>query len=99
MKVIEVPITDKQGKVIAVEGIAQDITDSKRMFKEMARKTHELEEVNAAMKVLLTQSSEAKKELEEKISDNLKNLVIPHLKKLETRLPEGRERIYLNIML
>ena len=98
LKVIEEPIFDQEGKVIAVEGIAQDITDSRRLFKEMTMKTRELQEVNAAMKILLNQSEEAKKELEENILSNLKSLILPYLKELEIRLTKGREAVYLNII-
>ncbi|MEJ2658584.1 MAG: PAS domain S-box protein, partial [Desulfobacterales bacterium] len=50
--------------------------------KELENKTHELEEVNAALKVLLKQRDEDKKEFEEKVISNVKNLVFPYVDKL-----------------
>jgi DNA-binding NarL/FixJ family response regulator len=64
----------------------------------MQRKTQELEEVNAAMKVLLRQSSESKKEMEEKVLANLKDLVIPHLEELEIQLAGNRSKILVNVI-
>lgn len=98
LEVTEVPIFSTEGQVIAVEGIAHDITERKRIFVEMQRKTRELGEVNAAMKVLLRQSSESKKELEAKVLANLKDLVIPHLEELEIQLAGKRSKILVNVI-
>jgi len=98
LEVTEVPIFNDEGQVIAVEGIAHDITERKRVFVEMQRKTRELEEVNAAMKVLLRQSSESQKELEEKVLANLKDLVFPHLNALEIQLAGKRNKILVNVI-
>jgi len=59
--------------------------------EEELRKTHSeleahsqhLEEVNTALKVLLKQRDEDRKELEENILSNVKQLVIPHLERLK----------------
>jgi PAS domain S-box-containing protein len=98
LEVTEVPIFSTEGQVIAVEGIAHDITERKRIFVEMQRKTRELGEVNAAMKVLLRQSSESKKELEAKVLANLKDLVIPHLEELEIQLAGTRSKTLVNVI-
>ncbi len=98
LEVTEVPVVDAIGNVIAVEGIAQDITGRKSMLEEMERRTRELEEVNAAMKILLKQCSEARWELEEKFSANLKDLILPHLQELELQLSDSRKKVYLNII-
>jgi PAS domain S-box-containing protein len=98
LEVLEVPVFSAEAQVIAVEGIAHDITERKRVFVEMQRKTQELEEVNAAMKVLLRQSSESKKEMEEKVLANLKDLVIPHLEELEIQLAGNRSKILVNVI-
>jgi PAS domain S-box-containing protein len=98
LEVTEVPKFSTEGQVIAVEGIGHDITERKRIFVEMQRKTRELEEVNAAMKVLLRQSSESKRELEEKVSANLKDLVIPHLEELEIQLTGTRSKTLVNVI-
>lgn len=67
-----------------------DITELKRTEealhkrgKELENKTHELEELNAALRVLLKKREEDKNELEEKVVANLENLVLPYIEKLK----------------
>jgi PAS domain S-box-containing protein len=66
--------------------------------KELENKTHELEEVNAALKVLLKQRDEDKKEFEEKIIANVKNLVFPYIGKLNNSRLNDRQTVYLEII-
>jgi len=66
--------------------------------KELENKTHELEEVNAALKVLLKQRDEDKKEFEEKIIANVKNLVFPYIGKLNNSRLNDRQAVYLEII-
>ena len=66
--------------------------------KDLEIKTTRLEEVNAAMKVLLEHSEMYKKELEEKVLSNIKELVDPYLEKLEgSEIGQG-QKIYLSII-
>ena len=58
----------------------------KRREKELEIKTKNLEDVNAALKVLLKQRDEDKAELEEKVIFNVKELVLPYLEKLKGKL-------------
>jgi PAS domain S-box-containing protein len=54
---------------------------------ELEVQSHHLEEVNSALKVLLKQREEDKKELEENVLSNVKQLVSPHFERLkESRL-------------
>ena len=65
---------------------------------ELKAKTANLEEVNTALKVLLDRREEDRKELEEAIAGNLKNLVLPYLEKLgRTRLSDD-QATYLSIL-
>jgi PAS domain S-box-containing protein len=98
MKVLEVPVLSPEGRVISIEGIAHDITENREIFIEMQRKTRELEEVNAAMKILLKQSSEAKQELEENILENIKDLVMPYLDRLEIHLARQRGKTLVKVI-
>ncbi len=66
--------------------------------KELENKTHELEEVNAALKVLLKQRDEDKKEFEEKVISNVKNLVFPYIDKLNNSRLDDRQTVYLDII-
>lgn len=65
--------------------------------KELENKSHELEEVNAALKVLLKHREEDKKEFEERVIVNVKKLVFPYLEKLYNSRLNDRQKVYLNI--
>ncbi|MFH1953421.1 MAG: helix-turn-helix transcriptional regulator [Pseudomonadota bacterium] len=68
----------------------EDVTEKKeiegalkRSYAKLEAQTHKLEESNTALKVLLRQRDEDRIELEEKVSSNVKELVLPYLEKLE----------------
>lgn len=76
-----------------IMGIAHDITDIKRaeeilkrahleLESEVKMRTLELEEINNALTVLLKRSDKDRAELEEKVLSNVKELIIPIVKKL-----------------
>ena len=67
-------------------------------IKELDNKSHELEEVNTALKVLLKHRDEDKKEFEKKVITNVKNLVFPYLEKLKNSRLNDRQKVYLNII-
>jgi DNA-binding NarL/FixJ family response regulator len=67
-----------------------DITDLRRADEtlkirgqELENKTLELEELNAALRVLLKRREEDRNELEEKVLSNVKKLVLPYIEKLK----------------
>ena len=70
----------------------------KERRKELENKTHELEEVNAALKILLKHRDEDKKELEEKVIANVNKLVLPYVKKLDNSRLTDKQMVYLNII-
>jgi len=85
--------------------IISDITDRKRKEDalqkretELKAKTRSLEETNTAMKVLLKRREEDRKELEEKMLFNVKELIEPYVEKMKnTRLDDG-QRAYMEII-
>ncbi|MBW2000612.1 MAG: PAS domain S-box protein [Deltaproteobacteria bacterium] len=96
-------ITWPDGRVVRYE-MAIDITDRKEMEEalrkrndELKLKTRKLEELNAALRVLLDQREKDKKELQERIQSNLRNLVLPYLEKLKSGRMENKARTYLEI--
>ena len=99
------PLYDSRGNIVgAIESI-RDITDRKsaeeavrKRGKELEIKTHELEELNAALRVLLKRREEDRDELEERMLLNIKKLVLPYLEKLKTSRMEAREQAHLNIL-
>ncbi len=85
--------------------IIHDITERKQVElallergKELEHKTYELQEVNAALKVLLKHRDQDKKELEEKVIANVKKLVFPYIEKLNNSQLNDRQMAYLNII-
>ena len=85
--------------------IIHDITKRKqaelsltKRRKELQNKSHELVEVNAALKVLLKNRDEDKKDLENKIVANLKKIVFPYVEKLYNSQLNDRQMVYLNII-
>lgn len=67
-----------------------DITERKRMEKSLAAKAQELEELNAALNVLLKRREEDRKDLEERVTLNVEELLLPLVESL--KLSRLRER-------
>jgi two-component system sensor histidine kinase/response regulator len=94
--------TIKYGDQAATLAIAYDITESKQAQdslmareQELKDKTHELEEMNAALRVLLKKREDDKIELEEKIQFNAKQLIEPYLDNLKkTRLSQRQASLH-----
>jgi len=61
-------------------------------------KTKNLEEANTALKVLLKRRDEDKRELEDKVLFNMKELALPYLEKLKAGGLDGRQTSYLSIL-
>jgi DNA-binding NarL/FixJ family response regulator len=65
--------------------------------QELETRTRDLEEVNGALKVLLNQREADKKELEERIAGNFRELVRPLLEKLKASGLNDRQKAFLEI--
>ena len=81
-----------------IGGFVRDVTERKRTEEELKAKSLNLEEVNAALRVLLKQREQDKNELEEKILYNVKKLVLPYIERLKERRMDEEQRTYLNIL-
>ena len=81
-----------------IGGFLRDITERKRTEEELRVKSLNLEEVNAALRILLKQRDQDKNEMEDKIMNNVKRLVTPYLEKLKERRVDSEERTYLDIL-
>jgi PAS domain S-box-containing protein len=92
------PILDQHGNVIAGITLWRDITERKRieeelrdkniiarkdMEDELQAKSNRLQEVNSALKALLRQRDEDRKEFEEAVLTNIENLIMPYVKRLK----------------
>lgn len=66
--------------------------------QELRLKSESLEEMNTALKVLLKKREEDKKELEEKVIYNIKEMVQPFMEKLGRTHLDKRQRTFLEIL-
>ncbi len=80
----------EKGKPVAIHGIARNITERKRMEAALKKREQELEEksrnlqdANAALRVLLKRREDDKTELEEKVICNVRELILPYLENLK----------------
>lgn len=87
------PLYNSRGDVVgAIESI-RDITERKHAEESLAKremelqvKTGELEDLNAALRVLLKQREEDRNELEQKVLSNVKMLILPYIEKLKNHV-------------
>ena len=70
----------------------------KKRTGELEIKTKILEELNTAMKVLLRKREEDKKELEDNVLTNLKQMIEPYFDKLKKTKLDDQQRALLSIM-
>jgi PAS domain S-box-containing protein len=99
------PLFDENGRFKGSFSVITDITSLKQTElalkereKELEMQANNLEEVNAALRVLLKQREEDKKELEEKVLFNMKELVEPYLAKLKDTELDDRQEAVLDIL-
>ncbi len=98
------PLYDSKGRIVgAIESI-RDITERKQAEEmlekrevELEAKTNELEDLNAALRVLLKQREEDKNELEQKVLSNVKLLILPYIDKLKSRV-DLKGSSYVNVL-
>jgi len=98
-------IKDEKGKSLFLSASAIDISERKRAEealqereKELEIKTHNLEEMNTALRVLLKSREEDKKALEGKVVSNIKELCIPYIEELKRSESDLRRKAYIDIL-
>ncbi len=84
-------IMDTKGHVEGLIGVISDITEHRRAEEalrqresELTTKSQELEELNAALKVLLKRREEDKENLQDTVLVNVKELILPYIEKLKS---------------
>jgi len=99
------PDFDDQGCFRGTYAVLTDITQLKSAQKaleqkeeELERRAQELEETNAALKVLLKRRDEDRLELEEKVVANVTELVKPYLAKLKLGCLDGKQTACVGII-
>jgi len=70
----------------------------KKSQEALIEQKQSLEEVNIALKVLLKQREEDKLELEKKVLNNVKDLVLPYVEKLKNPRLKPRDRTLVDII-
>ncbi|UCD78831.1 MAG: PAS domain S-box protein [Desulfobacterales bacterium] len=85
--------------------LKQEIDERKRAEKtlrkheiELKAQSHHLEEVNTALKVLLKQREDDKKELGENVLSNVKELISPYLERLKKSRLNTDQKTLINIL-
>jgi PAS domain S-box-containing protein len=99
------PVFDEKGNFKGSFSVVTDVTNLKQTElalrqreRELQMQTLNLEEANAALKVLLKRREEDKKELEEKVLFNMKELAEPYLDKLRKTSLNERQKAFLEIL-
>ena len=70
----------------------------KKREMELKAKTRSLEEANTAMKVLLKRREEDRKEIEEKMLFNVKELIEPYIEKMKNSRLDESQKAYMEII-
>ena len=78
--------------------LKKEIEERNQVETELRVKSRDMEELNTALKVLLKRRDEDKVELEEKITGNVKELILPYLEKLKRVNFGNREKTFLEIV-
>lgn len=99
------PYFDKNGTFKGYRGSCRDITEQKRTMdmlqeneNQLLAQSETLKETNAALRVLLKQREDDKKELEEMFIANIKEMVLPYLNKMQKDKIDVRHKAYLDII-
>jgi PAS domain S-box-containing protein len=95
----------RKGKSVGLRGILIDITERKQALAQMKEKEgalkakkQELQEVNAALRVLLKGRDRDRAEFEEKVLSNVKELVTPYIGKLQKTRLDTKQATYVRIL-
>ncbi len=99
------PLYSSDGKIAGAIESVRDITERKRYEDDLRKRENELEakarelkEMNAALKVLLKQRENDRKELEENILTNIKLLISPGIELLKSQLKAEKNIQYISAL-
>ena len=70
----------------------------KERTRELEDKSQKLEELNIALKVLLSKRDEDKIKIEEDVLSNVNNLILPYLNKLKEIISDQSQKIFVEIL-
>ena len=99
------PVRDASGKIVLLIAEGRDITDIRLAMEDLRRREAELkiqsrhlEEANVALKVLLKQMEEKKREDQENILANVNQLVLPYIQRLKGTLLNKDQSLLLQML-
>ncbi len=75
-----------------------DITEIKEKEHELTIKTQSLEDLNAALRVMLKQREQDREELEKTLLSNVKEFVLPYIEKLRTGHMNNNHITYVDLL-
>jgi PAS domain S-box-containing protein len=98
-------INDEKGNPIFLLGVNTDITERKEHELKLKEKEIELvsqnqklEEMNTALEVLLRKGEKDKKELEDKVLINIKQLIMPYVMELKKIVTHAQQKTVVEII-
>jgi len=80
------------------EDLRNEVETRRRTEVSLRKRETELEEANAALKVLLRRLEDSRAELEERMLTNIGQLIFPYLNRLKRRVTDEKGRAYLDIL-
>jgi PAS domain S-box-containing protein len=92
------PFFDIGGEFLGYRGIDRDITERKQSENKLLRQREKLEETNTALRVILRESEITKIELEKNVLSNIKDLLLPYVKELDTKHLNEEQQFFLDII-
>jgi DNA-binding CsgD family transcriptional regulator len=105
---MELPMRNKltndelERKIKELEGKIRTLKNTEKALRareeELKVKIDALEEANSALRVLLTQKDEDKKDIEERVVSNVRELVLPFLQNLKQSKLDIQQSANLNIL-
>lgn len=100
LNVLETRVAERtQDLTKANQALRDEITTRKKAQQTLGQREIELEEVNTALRVLLTQMEIARVEFEEQILKRITELVLPHIEKIKQKSGSNeRALIYLDLL-
>jgi PAS domain S-box-containing protein len=100
-----IPIKNDSGAIKHIIQVTRNVTKRVKVEKaleesrrELEIKSNSLEEVNTALRVLVERRDEDKKELEERVLMNVKELVVPLLERVREGRLDSRQTTYLDVL-
>ena len=86
-------VRDSERKALFYEGTATDITERKQIYEDLEGKSRSLEDANAALNVLLKHREQDRHELEEKVVNNIRELVLPYVDRLRASKSQANQAV------